>query len=153
MPRLFHPDNEGYPVFVTTTCYEKKKHFEKPENAEIAICTIDRLRKGEIWLVAEYIVMPDHVHLIDLPIQSLSYCMQEFKKSVAGIINRREKVIGCKFWLDEYYERTIRNDEEYSKIVEYIWWNPVKVGLAKAPHDCKFSSSNPLRQTDREKFY
>ena len=79
--------------------------------------------------------------------------MQEFKKSVAGIINRQEKAIGRKFWLDEYYERIIRDEKEYQNDLDYIWLNPVKKRFVETPGDYGFSSANPTVKTDREMFY
>jgi len=34
----------------------------------------------------------------------------------------------------DYWDRFIRNDDHYGTIVSYIDQNPVKAGLAKAPH-------------------
>ncbi|TKJ40810.1 hypothetical protein CEE37_07550 [candidate division LCP-89 bacterium B3_LCP] len=96
--------------------------------------------------------MPDHVHLIVLPLKSLGYCMQEFKKSVARLINRSQGISGRKIWLDEYHERAIRDESEYCSKCDYIWNNPVKEGLTETPELFAYSSANPQRMTDRDKF-
>jgi putative transposase len=151
MPKLFHP-KENAVFFITYSCYNKQPYFEKPEAAELVIEQIDRLRENEIWFVPEFVVMPDHVHLIVFPIKPLGYCLQEFKKSVARLLNRKQDTIGRKIWLDEYHERAIRDEREYRSKCEYIWNNPVKEGLAGTPELFAYSSANPLRNTDRDKF-
>ncbi len=153
MPKIKHPQNEGHPVFVTTSCFGSAPCFEASVAAELVIEQIDRLRSKGIWWVSEYVVMPDHVHLIVLPIKPLGYGMQEFKKSVARLINWKGDARGGKIWLDEYHSRVILDAREYANEVQYVWWNPVKAGLVLQPEDFAFSSANPNRKTDREKFY
>ena len=102
--------------------------------------------------LSEFVVMPDHVHLLIFPIKKIGYCLQEFKKSVSRIINWQKGVKGLKVWLDEYHARVILSDDEYSRKVDYIWWNPVKKHLVSEPSRYEFSSANPKFVTDREKF-
>jgi REP element-mobilizing transposase RayT len=97
--------------------------------------------------------MPDHMHLIIFPIKPIGYCMQEFKKSAARLINQRRGIVGRKIWLDEYHERVIRDDREYAEKVSYIWRNPVKQKLCSTPGEYPYSSASPLVFTDRDKFY
>jgi len=151
MPKLIHPGEKAV-FFVTTTCFGNSTYFGNPEAAELVIEQIYRLRERGVWLVPEFVVMPDHVHLIVLPNKPLGYCLQEFKKSVARLLNRHQGISGRKIWLDEYYERSIRDEREYRSKCEYIWNNPVKAGLAETPEFFPFSSANSLWNTDRDKF-
>ncbi|MDK9698655.1 MAG: hypothetical protein OEM52_00700 [bacterium] len=43
-------------------------------------------------------------------------------------------------------DRIIRNDDEYGKTIEYIWWNPIRAGLVKEGEEYKYYiySSGPL---------
>lgn len=100
MPKLIHPAEQAV-FFVTTSCFDYAEFFKSPEAAELVVEQIDRLRVRGVWLIPEYVVMPDHVHLIALPNKPLGYCMQEFKKSVARLLNRHQKVRGRKIWLGE----------------------------------------------------
>ena len=38
-----------------------------------------------------------------------------------------------RFWMDDYWDRYIRNQEHFNLVVEYILNNPVKAGLCKMP--------------------
>ena len=66
MSKLKHPIHEQHVVFVTTTCFDKSPFFQLPPAAELVIEQINRLRGNGIWLVPEFVVMPAHVHLIQI---------------------------------------------------------------------------------------
>jgi putative transposase len=43
-------------------------------------------------------------------------------------------------WQRRFWEHQIRDEEDLIRHVEYIHYNPVKHGLAKAPRDWEYSS-------------
>ena len=43
-------------------------------------------------------------------------------------------------WQRRFWEHQIRDQKDYNAHVDYIHYNPVKHGLAKAPKDWKYSS-------------
>jgi putative transposase len=43
-------------------------------------------------------------------------------------------------WQRRYWEHLIRDDRDWQQHVEYIHYNPVKHGLARAPVEWKYSS-------------
>ena len=51
---------------------------------------------------------------------------------------------GQPFWQDESYDRLVRNQTEFDRIVHYIEWNPVTAGLAPAPEQFLWSSARPI---------
>jgi len=81
--------------------------------------------------VDKYCIMPDHVHLIlfvcsgnggrmiSAPTPTLSTIVGMMKRSVS-------KEIGFSFWQKSFYDRIIRNEEEYRKVWKYIDENPIK---------------------------
>ena len=88
--------------------------------------------------------MPDHLHLVIMPRgeNTVSFIMQEMKKSSARLVNKAEGRSG-KLWLDEYYEHGIRNPEELMQKLRYMHENPVKKGLVESEEGYAFSSANP----------
>ena len=87
--------------------------------------------------IDEYIIMPNHVHVIIQIIETLKYeqgvCntpLQTPTKTIGAIIKGikgvTSKQIGYSIWQRNYYEYVIRNEKEYYKIVEYIRNNPLK---------------------------
>ena len=68
-------------------------------------------------LVDEYIIMPNHVHML-LSIQykssaTISKIIKHFKANIS-------RKIGCSIWQKSFYEHIIRNEKEYLEIKEYI---------------------------------
>ena len=51
---------------------------------------------------------------------------------------------GRPFWQDESFDRLVRNDTEFERIVEYIERNPVMAGLAATPEEFPWSSARPI---------
>ena len=74
--------------------------------------------------LARYCVMPNHVHLLlrftaDRGNPSLPTVINQFKGAVT-------KTLGTPVWQKSYYDRVIRNMEDYRQIGEYIEHNPAK---------------------------
>ena len=51
---------------------------------------------------------------------------------------------GQPFWQDESYDRLVRNDLEFERIVNYIERNPVTAGLVLTPEEFPWSSARPI---------
>ena len=84
------------------------------------------------------VVMPDHVHLILTPHEispgawvSLGELLQSMKGYSSREINRARGVTGS-LWLDENWDRIVRNEKEYEERWNYIENNPGKAGLGDA---------------------
>lgn len=81
-------------------------------------------------------VMPDHVHLLMTPHERspgafypLGEILHSIKRHSALLINRGRGATG-KVWLDESFDRVVRDRAEFVKFWEYIEANPVTAGLA-----------------------
>ena len=46
-----------------------------------------------------------------------------------------------RFWMRDYWDRFIRNEEHFYNVVKYIHENPVKAGLCNAPEEWRWSSA------------
>jgi putative transposase len=75
---------------------------------------------------------------------------KEFTKRARDVV---EKMVGTahptasrlrhgegSIWQRRFWEHQIRDPKDYNAHVDYIHYNPVKHGLAKAPKDWKYSS-------------
>jgi hypothetical protein len=58
-------------------------------------------------------------------------------------------LVGQPFWQDESYDRLVRNQTEFDRIVNYIEMNPVKAGLVAKPEDFPWSSARADWQSSR----
>ena len=56
-------------------------------------------------------------------------------------VNPNDFVRSGQFWMEDYFDRYIRNEKHYWNTVRYIENNPVKARLCKEPSDWPFSSA------------
>jgi putative transposase len=100
----------------------------------------------EIWT---YCLMPDHVHLIAVPIEkdSLTKCLRSAHIRYTKYINRRLNTSG-QFWQGRYSSHLL--DEEYLiACARYIEINPVKRDYVNMPEEWKWSSAwAHIKKTD-----
>ena len=69
----------------------------------------------------EFIVMPNHVHVLIKPFEgeSLSRIVRVWKSYTALKANRYLNRKG-KFWMNDYFDRYIRNEQHFERVIEYI---------------------------------
>ncbi len=95
---------------------------------------------GKRYALSTFVVMPNHFHVILLPMPRgngfvpLSEIMQTIKSVSAHRIN---KLFGRRgsVWLEESFDRSVRNKAEYHSKWWYIRRNPVRAGLVDDPED------------------
>jgi len=100
-------------------------------NEQIARLVQDALKHfdGERYRLIAWCIMPNHVHvLIEMMNEPLADIVQSWKSYTAHEAN---KLLGRKgaFWMPDYFDRYIRDEEHFKATVEYILQNPVKAGL------------------------
>ena len=82
--------------------------------------------------------MPNHVHMLVDPLDSIPRVMQSLKGCQANkILNRT----GQPFWQKESYDHWVRDARELANIARYIENNPVKAGFVRTPEDWPWSSA------------
>jgi len=102
-----------------------------------------RYRDQRTYNLHAFVIMPNHVHLLMTPLETVSKVMHSLKRFTAREANRMLGLTGQPFWQDESYDRLVRNDMEFERIVRYIERNPLTVGLAATPEEFPWSSARP----------
>lgn len=87
---------------------------------------------GSYYDLLTFVVMKDHIHAVfnllnDL---ELSRVMKGIKGVSSHLINQSRGTTGNN-WIDESFDRIIRDEEELNNAIEYIFRNPVKAGLVE----------------------
>jgi REP element-mobilizing transposase RayT len=85
--------------------------------------------------------MPNHVHVLWTPAVSLPELIRSVKGPTARSANQLLGRAGKPFWQEEYFDRIVRTEDEFSQIRRYIEWNPVKAALVSNPEDFPWSSA------------
>src|SRR6266403_5045443 len=62
-----HRTAPGASYFVTTKCWEGRNAFQVTEIAEILLNTLFHYRDSGAYLLHEFVIMPDHLHLVLTP--------------------------------------------------------------------------------------
>ncbi|HEY6806770.1 MAG TPA: transposase [Pyrinomonadaceae bacterium] len=89
-----------------------------------------------------WVVMPNHTHslLKRFEDRNIPEIMDAHKGYTAHQANELLNQSG-QFWMEDYFDRYIRNEKHFWNTVRYIENNPVKARLCKKPEDWPFSSA------------
>jgi putative transposase len=103
--------------------------LRRPELANI-IANSMRHFDGERYFMMDFVVMPNHVHLLaSFPDEAamLVQC-ESWKHYTAARINRQINRKG-RFWQQDSFDHLIRSEVQFKYVREYIALNPQKAGL------------------------
>lgn len=85
---------------------------------------------GKRYRLVAWCVMPNHVHVVCklLPGQELSSVLKSWKSYTA---KKSDEILGRSgaFWQREYYDRLIRDEDEFERAIRYVVSNPARAGL------------------------
>ena len=135
--------------FVTANVLERHTLFHVEKIASLFIEVLLNYRTKKKYLLHEFVVMPDHFHLILTPQGiTLEKAMQLIKGGFSFQLNKHLKV-KKEPWQPSFFDHRVRDSLEYQNFKDYIWQNPVKRFLANTPEEYPYSSANPSFQLDR----
>jgi putative transposase len=137
-----HRTAPGTSYFVTTKCWQGRTVFLIPETAQILTDTLFHYRDRKAYLLHEFVVMPDHLHLLltPSPTSSLEKCVQLVKGGSSHQIHK-ERNHKMEIWQEGFYDWTVRDTNDWRAKVEYIRLNPVRAKLVERPQDWPYSSA------------
>ena len=97
---------------------------------------------GDRYRLSAWVVMPNHVHMLVIPDLewSLSRIMKDLKSFTSHEANEILRQTG-QFWMEDYFDRYVRDAKHFANAIAYIENNPVKAGLCEKASDWKFSSA------------
>ena len=114
--------------FITASTYGKKSLFQSERMAQLFIEVLFHYRRQEKYLLHEFVLMPNHFHLLITPAETLERAIQLIK---GGFSYRATKELGFggEIWQPSFYDRRVRDLAEYFAFRDYIRLNPIKKGL------------------------
>lgn len=104
--------------------------------------TLFDYRDRGVYLLHEFVVMPDHIHLLLTPSSttSLEKVMQFIKGGSSHQI-RKARNQKMEMWQVGFHDWTIRDAGDWQTKVEYIHTNPVRAHLVEKAEDWPYSSA------------
>ena len=83
---------------------------------------------GSGYELHAYVIMPNHLHVLLTPVESLEKAVQLFK---GGFSYRAKKMFEWQFevWQQGFSDHRIRDAEDWARHLGYIRRNPVNAGL------------------------
>ena len=93
-------------------------------------------QSAEAWLVGNYVVMPDHVHLFCAP-KNEEITIANWIKYWKGLVRGAVGATSPLFQARSFHHR-LRREENYQTKWEYVRQNPTRAGLVDDPDDWPF---------------
>ncbi|MHC4198309.1 MAG: REP-associated tyrosine transposase [Planctomycetota bacterium] len=126
------------PYFVTI-CTRDGRPVLHDELAKNMVSCLSELKVSCDFKLYAYCIMPDHVHLLLSPgdsMSSLPKVIQAFK----SVSTREYRANGAKslLWQTYFYDHVVRKEADLNKVAKYILENPVREGMVKDWQDYPF---------------
>jgi REP-associated tyrosine transposase len=131
---------------VTTETWGRRALFKNERRTQLLIDTLYQY-SGQAYLLHEFVVMPDHIHVLLTPQASLEKAVQFIK---GGFSYRARKELGSNMevWQKGFQDHRIRDAGDYAIHVSYIHSNPVKELFCQRPEEFPYSSAYPGFELD-----
>lgn len=126
--------------FVTTKTAEGRRLLQSERMAALLIELLFEQRQIGSYRLHEFVVMPNHLHVLLTAENTVSKAVQVIKGRFAH--DARERFdIRLGVWQRGFSEHAIRDASDYFAHRHYIWQNPVKAGKIVAAEEFLFSSA------------
>ena len=133
--------------FITTVTWQRLPIFRVEVRARLLIEVIVGYRDQGKYLLHEFVVMPDHIHLLLTPADEISVerTVQFIK---GGFSYRLRKVEKIQVWQESFTNHRIRDAEDFERHSEYVRMNPVRARLVRDATAYAFSSASSAFRLD-----
>ena len=137
--------DSGRIFFITTVTAQRRPIFRREATATLLIETLAHYRDERKFLLHEFVIMPDHIHVLLTPAPeiSLERAMQFIKGGFSFRMKERSSI-----WQASFTNHRVRDFEDYEHHREYIRMNPVRARLAERPEEYPYSSAASAMQFD-----
>ncbi len=124
---------------ISSATWGRRSLFSREPWARLLIDTLYHYR-GSAYLLHEFVVMPDHIHILLTPRTSLEKAVQ-FIKGGFSFRAKRELGSSMEVWQKGFSDHRIRDAGDYRHHVLYIQENPVRKHLCERAGEYPYSSA------------
>ncbi|MBO6524825.1 MAG: transposase [Balneolaceae bacterium] len=149
-----------YPYFITSSVINGIPLFSDPELADIILQSLQFIQEQKGAILYGYVIMENHIHAV-LESDDISRVIQSFKsytaKKIIQSLEERERLLLLKrlrfnkkkhkiqseyqVWQEGVHPKQIDSTKKMISCLEYIHYNPVKVGYIDDPVHWRYSSA------------
>ena len=145
-PAREHATSNGQTYMITSSTWGRRALFSRDVWAKLLIDTLYNYR-GMEYLLHEFVVMPEHIHVLLTPKTSLEKAVQFIK---GGFSYRAKKGLGSnlEIWQKGFSDHRIRDASDYRLHAIYLRQNPVEKGLCERAEEYAYSSASSVFELD-----
>lgn len=132
-PRREHATHNQQTYFAGSQTWERRPLFRKDQWAKLFLETLYHYRQSA-YLLHEFVLMPDHFHLLITPKLSLERAVQ-FIKGGFSYRAKHELQSNLEVWQQGFTDHRVRCWADYVNHIRYIYDNPVVKHLVALPQD------------------
>jgi putative transposase len=160
MPKYRRFFKLGNCYFLTLVTRERCPIFEDEAAVKLFWSSLQQCKTRYAFNKHAHVVIPDHIHILlelcdDSTPADLIRCLKRgflFRIKSGGMeTSTRSLELIHRFgtiWQSRYYDHVIRDEEDFSRHVDYIHFNPVKHGYVENPFVWKYSSIHEFEYQD-----
>jgi putative transposase len=139
--------------FITCSCYHRLPFLTSAARCDLFLKFLEETRKKYQFVVAGYVVMPEHFHLLigEPKIKNPSVVMQVLKQRMSLRCRNKQRRakqqlslltdnLPLAFWQPRSYDFNVGTRRKYIEKLNYIPNNPVRRGLVSSPELWPWSS-------------
>ena len=146
----------GYSHFITTSCYQRRPLLATPRSRHLFLEVLEQIRQRHQFVVAGYVVMPEHVHLLFTEPErgDPSLLLAALKQTFAHRLLRELRakpgaqidalwstpVTVGHIWQRRFHDFVVFAEKKRVEKLRYMHRNPVQRGLVPKPEEWLWSS-------------
>jgi len=116
---------------LTAVTHQRRRVFQRTEIAELMIATLLRHRDLERFVLQGFVVMPDHLHVLITPVESIEKTAQLVKGGFSFAVR---KLYSGEVWQPGYHAHRVTGGDDFDNQLGYIANNPVRKHYVDYPH-------------------
>jgi putative transposase len=135
--------------FVTSATDGRRALLQSERMARLLMnCLLENRQKGR-YLLHEFVVMPNHFHLLITPSPEISLEKAlQFIKGGFSYRARKALQVNCAIWQPGFSNHRIRDWRDYEQHRSYIRLNPVQARLSERAEQFPYSSAGGALDLD-----
>ena len=136
--------------FITSVTQGRRAILQSAKMAQLLMDVLQENRTKGRFLLHEFVVMPDHFHLLITPAEDVS--LEKAVQYIKGGFSfraRKELAFNGEIWERSFTNHRIKDRGDYETHRAYIRQNPVSRFLAESPELYPYSSAHPGADVDR----